>query len=459
TLAAAQRAAALAAADGQAQQARAIAVYPSHVRGIVVWLDDSPNAALAPSPVTDALGAALVTLLARTPKTELHYAKDGYYSSDYKTKIVSVDVLGDHNSVVVSPAPPGHDPPTLSTTLGMVVMPSNPNVTAEDVLRLFAYHEIRISNTATAYVALSSVVDGPLKPLFDGAVDPLSADASKAVSDFSDHLGALDAEVNAMLTAQAKTTPPEGTDAFAEAKLGAWLLGSGALAACDPAIASNEVTCVATHPDAWPGFDRKTSPLAILKNRIDGALAARTTYKAAFGKVQADKTLVTAALPEHAALTQSSWIFTYLTPVIGVGVVPAIGNDSAVVLAYSGVQLHFCPNNVDDPQWSKGVDAQELCRAFAIEAALGLSSGPFGDAGRYSSLSGFPPVFAGAAVHVIPYTSVSGGAVLLNERSSTVVEEEGNTKAFFYLGLNVQANIPDLVMALKGRTSATSAGN
>jgi hypothetical protein len=145
---------------------------------------------------------------------------------------------------------------------------------------------------------------------------------------------------------------------------------------------------------------------------------------------------------------QRSWVFTYLTPIIGYAAL-----EDAFTIPYAGVQLHLVPNPVNEPQWSNG--ASDFGRFVGLELAASLHTGNFGPDDRYTGIDSIPPVFIGAAFHPIPYTSLSIGQVLLKRRASALPAEQPAFTHEWYFGLNVQANIPDLVRTLMNPTTNT----
>jgi hypothetical protein len=94
--------------------------------------------------------------------------------------------------------------------------------------------------------------------------------------------------------------------------------------------------------------------------------------------------------------------------------------------------------------WSNGF-ASDWSRSFALELGFAPNVSSFGPDKRFAGYSGFPPVFGGVALHIIPYTSLSFGGVLLDRKGSSLAEERPHATLKPYLGLNVQFNIPEYV--------------
>ena len=150
--------------------------------------------------------------------------------------------------------------------------------------------------------------------------------------------------------------------------------------------------------------------------------------------------------------TESTWVFSYLTPVLGYAQLRTDGN---FALFYTAVQLHLVPNRGDDVLWSNGF-GQDWKRAFALELGFSPKVSSFGPDKRLSGYSGFPPVYFGVALHIIPYTSISLGGVLLDRKSSTLADEKPDVTFKPYVGFNVQFNLPEYVReASKPATNAT----
>jgi hypothetical protein len=144
---------------------------------------------------------------------------------------------------------------------------------------------------------------------------------------------------------------------------------------------------------------------------------------------------------------QRTWLFTYLTPVVGY----AFMQDS-FSLFYTGLQLHFWPNPTNQPLWSHGV--RDLRRAFAIEVGMSPQSGSFGPDARYTGIDGIPPLFVGLALHPVPYTSFTVGGVFFERRQTALAAEDPRFHAELFIGVNVQVNIPDLVRQLSTPTTS-----
>jgi hypothetical protein len=181
--------------------------------------------------------------------------------------------------------------------------------------------------------------------------------------------------------------------------------------------------------------------------------AARTKLSVVIG--DNTTTIGPRAIPLEIEFTQSTWVFSYLTPTLGYALVDS--HDGWFALPYAGVQLHFYPNPVDKPLFRNGV-RDDLKRAFAVEFGLSTTtSSTFGRDGRYRGVFGLPAPTLALALHLLPYTSLSLGCAFLDRRDSVLAIENPQFAASFFVGLNVQVNIPDLIR--KNSTSTTVQSN
>jgi hypothetical protein len=162
-----------------------------------------------------------------------------------------------------------------------------------------------------------------------------------------------------------------------------------------------------------------------------------------------------APIPTQIEFEQSTWVFSYVTPVLGYAQIRTDGN---FALFYLAAQLHFVPNPGNDVLWGRGL-SRDLRRAFALELGFSPNLTTFGPDNRFSGYSGFPPAYLGAAVHVIPYTSVSAGGVVLDRKRSSLSDEQPDATMKWYIGINVQFNIPEYVReasTVASRTKVTT---
>jgi hypothetical protein len=146
-------------------------------------------------------------------------------------------------------------------------------------------------------------------------------------------------------------------------------------------------------------------------------------------------------IPLEIEFNESTWVFSYLTPVVGYAEINA---DGGFAVSYVAVQLHFVPNPGNRVLWSQG--ASDFWRSFALELGFSptINSG-FGPDNRYTGYSGFAPVFGGVALHILPYTSVTFGEALVDRKSSSLANERPQHTFEPFIGFNVQFNIPEYV--------------
>lgn len=157
-------------------------------------------------------------------------------------------------------------------------------------------------------------------------------------------------------------------------------------------------------------------------------------------------------LPIHTEVSESAWVFSYLTPIVGYAFYDT--PESWISTPYVGFQLHFYPNPANDPLWSHAEErSHDLRRAFALEFGTGATTSGMGADNRYRGWLGLPPPTFALALHAIPYTSVSFGVALLERRETVLAAENRNLRFTFLIGLSVQANIPDLI---KGQSMTTT---
>ncbi len=159
------------------------------------------------------------------------------------------------------------------------------------------------------------------------------------------------------------------------------------------------------------------------------------------------------AVPFQIAFDQETWVFSYLTPTIGYAQMST--QDGWISKLYTGVQLHFAPNPVDRPLWRHGF-SEDWKRAFAVEAGVATSTSWFGPDDRYRGIFGLPTVYLGVVLHIVPYTSITVGKALVERRSTLLTVENPSVAAPWFIGLNVQVNVPDLIHKQHTTTAATA---
>jgi hypothetical protein len=225
--------------------------------------------------------------------------------------------------------------------------------------------------------------------------------------------------------------------------------------------AENELTgdAVRKHLGEWLQCQKADS--AALESMLEQLELLATEHQAwkqskerLVGRSRRIVTLTTTA-PENLRVSfrSKSWAFSYVTPIVGYAGV--LRPDETFGLFYLGAQIHLYPNPVDDVQWRSGVTAKDLRRALALELGIAPYQSSVGPDMRYGGPGSLPPLFLGAAVHLLPYTSLTVGAAFVDRRNSTLPQEQPHTVVTPYLGLTVQLNIPDLIRTASGTTSDT----
>ncbi|HTJ46274.1 MAG TPA: hypothetical protein VL463_29415 [Kofleriaceae bacterium] len=152
---------------------------------------------------------------------------------------------------------------------------------------------------------------------------------------------------------------------------------------------------------------------------------------------------------------EQTWVFSYVTPTVGYAQVDS--HDGWFSLFYLAAEIHLWPNPVNAPMWRHGVDnADDWKRMFALELGFAPNVSSFGPDGRYSGILGLPPPFVGLAVHPLPYTSLTAGMVYLDRKETVLAAERPSHVTDFFIGLNVQFNIPDLIRQSTQQNAPTS---
>jgi hypothetical protein len=159
--------------------------------------------------------------------------------------------------------------------------------------------------------------------------------------------------------------------------------------------------------------------------------------------------------PLRVSFESSTWVFSYVTPIVGYAGI--LRPDETFGLFYLGAQIHLDPNPANDPQWRDGITTKDLRRALALEIGFAPYSTSFGPDMRYDGPGELPPLFIGAALHVLPYTSVTLGGAIVERRNSTLREEMPRTAFSPYLGITIQLNVPDLLRQAVGPSTDTTA--
>lgn len=247
-------------------------------------------------------------------------------------------------------------------------------------------------------------------------------------------------------------------------ELGAWLF-QDLLADCKtwagqvsfPSATGNKHPCAADKKqepkDArWPGFaDEGDSPLRRLIQRLDNK---RSASKALADIKQGLETLRGAYnietevnVGQGISFSRQSFFSQHITPTVGVGFITR--PDSPIPMAYLGAKVYLWPNSIDEPMWIVNSAAADLRRIPAFELGFGLEKRDLGASGRYMGLGAgsFPPVFLGLSLQLLPYTTLSGGLVLLEARRSTLSQEVTRLFPSTYISLGLDPNLIDFLVA------------
>lgn len=248
--------------------------------------------------------------------------------------------------------------------------------------------------------------------------------------------------------------------------LGHWLRSKVARCAEAAKAAGFPVSQCATEDDehslqAWPGYRKLgQSPLNQLEQKlrayVDGArkwAELKDSVTITVKEITVEKSEL-APYSARIRASRNDWFGSYVTPIAGISLIPLEGDPFAVQTL--GIQVFLWPNPVDEPMWT-GYWKDEFRRSFALELMLGTSSTDLGPGGRYSGIldADFPPVFLGAAVHLIPYTTLSFGVAFLDRRLSALPQEDSELFVSHYVAASVEANIPDIIAALVGRGASS----
>jgi hypothetical protein len=225
--------------------------------------------------------------------------------------------------------------------------------------------------------------------------------------------------------------------------------------------AENEVTsdAVRKHLGEWLACQKTdANALETMLEQLESLASEHQAWKQSKEKLVARSrrivTLTTTA-PENLRVSfrAKTWVFSYVTPIVGYAGV--LRPDETFGLFYLGAQIHLDPNPVDDVQWRQGVTAKDLRRAVALELGIAPYRSAVGPDMRYGGPGALPPLFVGAAVHVLPYTSLTFGAAFVDRRRSTLPQEQPHTVVTPYLGVTIQLNAPDLIRQASSPTSDT----
>jgi hypothetical protein len=208
-------------------------------------------------------------------------------------------------------------------------------------------------------------------------------------------------------------------------------------------------------PYAGPARD----PLASIAELLEGYIAAAAVWTENEGAMTVQITKISTEHPRRTPffiqgrMTQETFFDNYVTPYLGRSILVKPGDD--IGMTYAGVQVYLWPNDVREPMWSNG--ASDLRRLAGFEFGVGLLGDEFGEESRFSGLGPMPPLFVGAALHTLPYVTLSLGASLMERRRSALLPETSQFFASFYVGLTAQLNAVGIVRNLTSGRGASMA--
>ena len=386
-----------------------------------LWLDTQ----------TDPFAHATAAMLARSAALlpQVKGTAVAMYTTDGKLAIGALQLLDDNRSIRVaaSKSPGDRSRVLTATTDGLVIADG---LTLYDLLQL-GHGKIRIDRE---WATLESVGERVAAL----GLDEWTAEDTAFLTGALAQLERLQIYVEAAAAGAAcggvgiGSTEPDLTPASTNHQLGTWM------------------TCQRVD----------TAALASLIQQLHDLVQEDQTWRAAKEKLLDESRRVvtvtsTAPTSLRVSFASKTWVFSYLTPIIGYAGVAR--TDESFGLFYLGAQLHFAPNPVDDVLWSHGVTARDLRRAVALELGVAPTGKAFGPDARFSGPGGLPPIFLGLAVHIVPYTSLSVGALLTDRKRSTLAQEDPHLAVSPYVGVTLQLNLPDLFRYASSPSSNTSA--
>ena len=386
-----------------------------------LWLDTQTD------PFAHALAAMLARSAALLPQVKGNAV--AMYTTDGKLAIGALQLLDDNRSIRVaaSKSPGDRSRVLTATTDGLYVADG---LTLYDVLQL-GHGKIRVERE---WATLESVGERVAAL----GLDEWTAEDTAFLTGALAQLERLQIYVEAASAGTAcggvaiGTSEPDLTPASTNHQLGAWM------------------TCQRLD----------TAALASLIQQLHDLVQEDQTWRAAKEKLLEESRRVvtvtsTAPTSLRVAFASKTWVFSYLTPAIGYAGIAR--TDESFGLFYLAAQLHLAPNPVDDVPWSHGVTARDLRRAIALEVGIAPTGKAFGPDGRFSGPGGLPPIFLGLALHIVPYTSLSAGAILTDRKRSTLAQEDPHLDVSPYVGVTLQLNLPDLFRYASSPGSSTTA--
>lgn len=388
----------------------------------VVWAD------IATDPFAQAVANLLAHAGALLP--QVRGTTVALFTPDGKLQVKAIQLLDDGRSIRIasSRAPTGAQARVLTTTTDTLEIADG--LTLYDLIEL-GNRRIRVDKD---WISLKELGDGVSQVglerwTADDTAFLVAAHAQlKRLADF------VDLSTSGLTCAPRKysaTETEQSLDAIRR-QLGDWLACQKADAAAIETM-REQLAALITEDQAW----RATKDKVVATTR---RIVTLTT---------------TAPTPLQVSFESSTWVFSYVTPIVGYAGV--LRPDESFGLFYLGAQIHLDPNPVDDVPWRNGVTTKDLRRALALELGVAPYRSTFGPDMRFGGPGSLPPLFVGAALHVLPYTSITIGSAIVERRNSTLREEEPHTVFAPYLGFTIQLNVPDLIRNATGPTSDTRA--
>jgi hypothetical protein len=397
------------------------------------------------SPVSDPLVQVIVRLLARDGRLypKLDSGTVVFYDDAGKFEIKHVGILDNWSGVLLredlQKLVAGKQL-AIKVDLTTLVVPDT-KITLLDLLYL-ARGKLRIGTTL---VRLDSLFSDLIEPAMKGTGDAarllaIAAGLDEWAQAFDKSSNSIHGSLQAWLQAAVLQSCNGGTFA---AKLASAKFVRPAPPAGDP------VKCAPGAPPTRLGFDVGRNPFEALASRV-ADYARPLAVLADLDTKAVDRNLSTTSYSEtplrvKVDMSQKTFVTSYLTLVAGSA--RYLSEERAFSSLYTGVQIYFFPNPIDEPMWTNGV--ADIRRLVSVELGVVPKTQKFGPDGRYEAPPHLPlPFFAGVAIQPIPYGTLSFGRYWAGRRTTALAQEAPQWVDGFYLGASVQANIPDLIRAL-----------
>jgi hypothetical protein len=392
----------------------------------VVWAE------IASDPFAQAVAALLARAGALLPQVRTQGAASSVvlFTADGKLQVKAIQLLDDGRSIRVasSKAPTGEQARVLTVTSDALWIADG--LTLYDLIQL-GNRRVRVDKDWMSLKELGERMASIGQQRWSGADTAQLAAAAQHMKRLANFVDLTTTGVACTSKSVATSEAEQSIDAIRQ-NLGEWL-------ACQSVDAA---------------------AIETMREQLEQLLHEEDTWRATKDKLvtrsQRIVTLTTTApTGTRVAFRARTWLFSYLTPLAGYAGV--LRTDDSFGLFYFGAQIHLAPNPVADPQWRDGVTTKDLRRAIALELGIAPYQESFGPDMRYGGAGSLPPLFIGGAVHLLPYTSLSIGATILERRNSTLPQEEPHTIVAPYIGVTVQLNIPDLIRDAARPTTDTTA--